>query len=107
MKPDVVIGASGYIGTSLVNLLAAEGRRLRATSRNIEVLEARGWDDVELCRCDALQPDSLDAALEGVDTAYYLVHSMAAGKDFPELDAVAAKNFAGAAARAGASFSRC
>jgi uncharacterized protein YbjT (DUF2867 family) len=99
MKPDLVVGASGYIGTNLVRLLAAEGRPLRAASRNIEVLEGRGWDGVELCQCDALQPDTLDAALDGVDTAYYLVHSMAAGKEFPELDAIAARNFADAAAR--------
>jgi len=74
---------------------------VRATSRNVEVLEARGWQDVELCQADALQPETLDAALAGVDTAYYLVHSMAAGKAFPELDLVAAKNFADAAARQG------
>lgn len=100
-KPDLVVGASGYIGTHLVSFLAGEGRRLRAASRNIEVLEGRGWDGVELCRCDALDPGSLDRALQGADTAYYLVHSMAAGKDFPELDAVAARNFAAAAARQG------
>jgi uncharacterized protein YbjT (DUF2867 family) len=99
VKPDLIVGASGYIGTNLVSLLLTEGRPLRATSRNIEVLEGRGWDGVELCQCDVLQPDSLDTALEGVDTAYYLVHSMAAGKEFPELDAVAARNFAEAAAR--------
>ena len=41
---------------------------------------------------DALQPESLDNVLEGVSTAYYLVHSMAAGKSFPELDVEAAKH---------------
>lgn len=97
--PDLVVGASGYIGTNLVRLLAAEGRPLRAASRNIEVLEGRGWENIELCRCDVLQPDTLDAALEGVDTAYYLVHSMAAGTNFSELDAVAARNFAEAASQ--------
>ncbi len=96
---DLVVGASGYIGTNLVEFLVAEGRHVRAASRNIEVLEGRGWDGVELCEADALQPASLDAALAGVDTAYYLVHSMAAGSSFPELDAEAARNFAAAAAR--------
>jgi uncharacterized protein YbjT (DUF2867 family) len=65
------------------------------------VLEGRGWDAVELCEADALEPSTLDNALQGVDTAYYLVHSMAAGKSFPELDAEAARNFAAAAARQG------
>jgi uncharacterized protein YbjT (DUF2867 family) len=97
--PDLVVGASGYIGTNLVEFLNAEGRQVRAASRNIDVLEGRDWPGVELCQADALQPETLDRALEGVDTAYYLVHSMAAGKSFPELDAEAARNFAGAAAR--------
>ncbi|MDJ0918125.1 MAG: DUF2867 domain-containing protein [Woeseiaceae bacterium] len=102
-KPDLVFGASGYIGTNLVEFLLAEGRSVRASARNIEVLEGRGWQDAELCEADALKPDSLDAALAGVNTAYYLVHSMAAGKSFPELDAEAARNFAKAAARQGVS----
>jgi uncharacterized protein YbjT (DUF2867 family) len=96
---DLVVGASGYIGTNLVEHLCAEGRRVRAASRNIEVLEGRAWQGVELCQADALQPQSLDQALGDIDTAYYLVHSMAAGKGFPELDAQAARNFADAAAR--------
>ena len=100
-KLELVFGASGYIGTNLVEYLRAGGRSVRATSRNIEVLEGRGWDDVELRAANALEPSSLDGALQGVDTAYYLVHSMAAGKAFPELDARAARNFATAAARQG------
>ena len=84
---NLVFGASGYIGTNLVEYLLAEGRRIRATSRSLEVLEGRGWEAVEFCAADALEPDTLDAALEDVDVAYYLVHSMAAGKSFPELDA--------------------
>lgn len=98
-KLDLVFGASGYIGSYLAPFLRDEGRQVRASSRKIEVLEARGWQGIELCEADALQPDTLDAALSGVDTAYYLVHSMAAGKAFPELDAKAARNFAEAAAR--------
>ena len=103
-KPEglnLVFGASGYIGTNLVEYLLAAGRRVRATSRSREVLEGRDWEGVDLCTADALQPETLDAALAGVDVAYYLVHSMAAGKSFPELDARAAQNFAQAAARQG------
>lgn len=97
---DLVLGASGYVGSNLVPYLLAEGRRVRAASRHVNVLEARGWTDAELVPADALDPDSLDAACTGIDTAYYLVHSMAAGGNFPELDARAARNFAAAAARA-------
>ncbi len=95
----LVFGASGYIGTNLVPFLLAEGVRVRATSRNVEVLEARGWAGVETLAADALDPASLDRALDGIDTAYYLVHSMAAGKNFPSIDTSAAQNFADAAAR--------
>ncbi len=98
---ELVFGASGYVGSNLVPFLVAEGRRVRASSRNPEVLEARSWQGVEIASADALDPGSLEAALEGVDTAYYLVHSMAAGKRFPLLDAEAAGNFALAAARQG------
>lgn len=98
-KPDLVFGASGYVGTNLVEFLLAEGRAVRASSRSIEVLRGRGWTGAMLCQADALDPGSLDKALSGIDTAYYLVHSMAAGKSFPELDAKAARNFAAAAAR--------
>jgi uncharacterized protein YbjT (DUF2867 family) len=98
---ELVFGASGYVGSHLVPYLVRLGRAVRATSRNPEVLEARRWGDIDIVRADALDPATLDAALDGIDTAYYLVHSMAAGKGFPELDAEAAQNFADAAARNG------
>jgi uncharacterized protein YbjT (DUF2867 family) len=98
---DLVFGASGYVGANLAAYLAASGRRLRATARNVEALEGRGWQGVELRAADALDPGTLDAVLRGIDTAYYLVHSMAAGRDFPALDALAARNFAAAAERSG------
>jgi uncharacterized protein YbjT (DUF2867 family) len=85
-----------------VPYLAARGRRVRAAARRHAVLEARRWpDDVELVEADALDPATLPAALDGVEVAYYLVHSMAAGPDFPRLDREAAANFRDAAARAG------
>ena len=97
----VVFGASGYIGSNLVPELLRAGHRVRATARNIEVLEGRGWQGVEPVRADALDPASLPAALAGADVAYYLVHSMAAGSDFAAIDRRAAENFARAAEKAG------
>jgi uncharacterized protein YbjT (DUF2867 family) len=97
----LVFGASGYIGSHLVPYLLAQGIPVRAASRRREVLEARQWHGVETCGADALEPASLTAALDGVDTAYYLVHSMAAGRDFGQFDLRAAANFAQAAASAG------
>jgi uncharacterized protein YbjT (DUF2867 family) len=102
MTRALVFGASGYVGTNLVPYLVARGATVRAAARRREVLDARGWPDiVERVRADALVPDSLPAALEGIDVAYYLVHSMGAGPDFPRLDRAAAANFRDAAARAG------
>lgn len=97
---NLVFGASGYIGSNLTPYLIGQGKAVRASARNIEVLRDRGWDAAELVAADALDPASLDAALEGIDTAYYLVHSMAAGSHFPDIDAEAARNFAASAAGA-------
>src|SRR5210317_135061 len=97
----LVFGASGYIGSNLVPFLVARGQRVRAVSRNRAVLEGREWHGVECASADALEPSSLEPVLAGVDVAYYLVHSMAAGADFGELDREAARNFRDAAARAG------
>jgi len=99
----LVFGASGYIGSYLAPFLASQGIEVRATSRNVDVIASREWPNVELAEADALQPETLDSVLEGVDIAYYLVHSMAAGKNFPDLDARAARNFAAAAERQGVS----
>jgi uncharacterized protein YbjT (DUF2867 family) len=97
----LVFGASGYIGSNLVPFLRERGQRVRAVSRNRVVLEGREWPDVECASADALKPETLAAVLQGVDVAYYLVHSMAAGPKFSELDLQAAANFRDAAARAG------
>ena len=97
----LVFGASGYVGTNLIAALIEAGIPVRASSRKLQVLEARQWHGVELMQSDALDVDSIYQVCEGIDVAYYLVHSMAAGKHFNELDIQAAKNFALAAAKAG------
>jgi uncharacterized protein YbjT (DUF2867 family) len=97
----LVLGASGYVGTHLVPHLLAQGARVRAAARRLDALQARAWDGVETVAADALDPASLDATLQGVHLAYYLVHSMADGADFARRDRRAALNFAAAAARAG------
>lgn len=101
MIRTLILGASGYVGGHLAPRLASEGYRVRAAARRIDALRARGWDDVECVHADALDPDSLHGALEGVDVAYYLVHSMASGKEFSRLDRQAAMNFRDAAEAAG------
>jgi len=98
---SLVFGASGYVGTNLVERLLKERLPVRAAARNLKVLEAREWIGADLVQADALVPESLPAALAGVDVAYYLVHSMAAGRNFGQIDLQAARNFAQAAAAAG------
>ncbi len=95
----LVFGATGYVGSHLLPRLLAEGVPVRAAARDPSRLHLP--ESVERVRADALDPDTLGPALEGVDTAYYLVHSMAAGPGFGAVDRRAARNFAAAAAEAG------
>lgn len=97
----LVFGASGYIGANLVPELSKRGYPVRAAARRRDVLEARNWPGVELIAADALQPETLGPALAGIDIAYYLVHSMGAGRHFGQLDLTAADNFRRAAEQAG------
>ncbi|MBK5910307.1 hypothetical protein CCR85_02230 [Rhodothalassium salexigens] len=100
-RTALVFGASGTVGRFLVPRLVDEGYRVRAAARGRAKLAAEGWHDVDTVAADALRPWTLDAALDGVSVAFYLVHSMGVGASFPERDRRAARHFAAAAARAG------
>jgi uncharacterized protein YbjT (DUF2867 family) len=97
----LVFGASGYIGSNLVPHLLNAGWRVRAVARSSAVLEARQWEGAEVRRADALDPGSLGPVLEDIEVVFYLVHSMASGAAFGQLDLVAAENVARAAESAG------
>ncbi len=98
-----VIGATGYIGDLLARHLAEGGEEVVALARHPERAEEPAEAGCEVRRADVLEPDTLGPALEGVDVAYYLVHSMGRGSDsgFAERDEAGARNFAAAAAKAG------
>ncbi len=99
----LVVGASGYVGGRLVPLLASRGHELVLVSRDARSLAAR-FPDATVVTADLLEPTTLPAALEKVDIAYYLAHSMGAGeRGFADRDQKAARNFAEAAKRAGVS----
>jgi uncharacterized protein YbjT (DUF2867 family) len=97
----LVTGATGYVGGRLVQALARSGRQVRCMARRPEFLAERVGPDVEVVAGDCLKPDTLVAALAGVETAYYLVHSMGSAGNFEEEDRVAAENFGAAARSAG------
>lgn len=100
-----VAGATGYIGGLLCLRLREEGRELRALARHPEQATDLKRAGCQVRKADVLDPETLPPALEGVEVAYYLVHSMGRGAsgDFAERDRRGAENFAAAAAEAGVS----
>lgn len=98
----LVTGATGYVGGRLIPQLLEEGYRVRAMVRNPSRLQGRSWlRQVEVVEGDVLEPETLQPALEGVDAAYYLIHSMSGSPNFHERDVAAASNFGRAADAAG------
>lgn len=96
MKGRVLVtGATGFIGSRLVSYLLRRGVPLRCLvrRRSRDVPEP-----AEQTVGDLLEPLSLAGAFDGIDTVFYLVHSMAAGRTgFERRDRDAAANFAAAA----------
>ncbi len=98
----LVTGASGYIGGRLVPALLEHDYSVCVMARDPERLQGRSWgSQVEVRRGDALEPGSLATALQGIRSAYYLIHSMGAAGSFEQRDITAARNFGHAAANAG------
>jgi uncharacterized protein YbjT (DUF2867 family) len=77
----LVTGATGFVGGLLARELLDRGTEVRALVRD----RARASDleelGIELHEGDVTDADSLSGAGEGVDVAYYLVHSMGRGGD--------------------------
>lgn len=96
-SPTVLVtGATGFIGRRLVEELTDRGVHVRAMTRRPGAYDGPG-DPVG---ADVEDPATLPTALEGVDVAVYLVHSLDRD-DFEAVDARAAQAFGAAAAEAG------
>jgi uncharacterized protein YbjT (DUF2867 family) len=94
----LVTGATGYIGGRLIPQLLDKGYEVRAFVRDKDRLRGKRWfAQVEVVEGDLDKAETLTAAFEGVDAAYFLVHAMFEGEDFAEREKKYAENFAKAA----------
>jgi uncharacterized protein YbjT (DUF2867 family) len=102
MAAEVLLtGATGYVGGRLLHRLEASGRRVRCLTRRPAALATCVADGTEVVDGDVLDAASLRRAMDGIATAYYLVHSMGTSTRFEALDRTAARNFAEASRSAG------
>ena len=98
----LLTGATGYVGGRLAPRLLERGYRVRALTRDTGRLAARPWrEQVEVVEGDVGDTDAVRHAMQGVEVAYYLVHSMQSGADFAARDRHHAQVFAHAAQEAG------
>jgi uncharacterized protein YbjT (DUF2867 family) len=97
----LLTGATGYVGGRLLPELLHRGARVRCLVRTPSNLRTRVPESVEIVKGDVLSPETLQNALEGIDVAYYLIHSMESDGSFEAKDRIAAENFARAAGQAG------
>jgi uncharacterized protein YbjT (DUF2867 family) len=97
----LLTGATGYVGGVLLAELERRGHRVRCLVRRPTKLAGRVGPHTEVIAGDASDPGDLARACEGIDVAYWMVHSMESGIDFERADRLAAERFAAAARSAG------
>ncbi|MFT4035480.1 MAG: NAD-dependent epimerase/dehydratase family protein [Patulibacter sp.] len=93
----LVTGISGYVGRHLADTLAAQHHDVRGLARDPRRVAA----PYPVCAVDLADGDGLDEALDAIEVAYYLVHSMEGTVDYANAERQAAERFAQAAVRAG------
>ncbi|MGM0623828.1 MAG: SDR family oxidoreductase [Campylobacterota bacterium] len=97
----LLTGCSGYIGRRLKQrLLEDKEIQLRLFVRNMKSISQKARDTLEVIEGDTFDKEALEKALSGIDTAYYLIHSLGS-KDYKNLDKISAQNFIDTAAKCG------
>ena len=96
----LLTGATGYVGGRLLKNLESQNHSLRCIARRPEFLKNKVSPSTEVVKGDLLDKDSLGPAMEGIDVAYYLVHSMGTQGVFDEEEIRSAENFVHAAKQA-------
>ena len=97
----LLTGATGYVGGRLLERLESEGRSVRCLVRRPAFLKSRVSKQTAVVQADLADAQSLAGKIDGIHTAYYLVHSMGAEGSFADADRIAAQNFVAEGLRAG------
>lgn len=97
----LLTGATGYVGGRLLKVLEAQGQTLNCIARTPAYLRSRVAPTTRVFAADVLDIESLRPALAGMDTAYYLIHSLGESKGFEEQERAGARNFARVARESG------
>ena len=94
----LVTGASGYVGGRLVRDLLSDGKKVRIFVRDAKKIAGQNWSEsVEIIEGNAHNSQDLERALDGVDTAYYLLHSINVATNFGDIESAMAQTFSEAA----------
>lgn len=97
----LITGANGFIGRRVTKRLLSENVAISCMVRD-KNSPLNLPPEVDIVQADLLKPETLISLFDSIDTAFYLVHSMAGGrKGFEERDRRAAENFRDAAEKAG------
>jgi uncharacterized protein YbjT (DUF2867 family) len=97
----LITGATGYVGGRLLKKFEAQGYSVRCLARRPDYLKSKISPSTQLFQGDLLDEASLERAMQGIETAYYLVHSMGTKGVFEEEEKQSASHFASAAQKAG------
>ena len=97
----LLTGATGYVGGRLLRVLEAEGHTLNCIARTPAYLRSRVAPTTTVFAADVLDKESLRPALAGMETAYYLIHSLGESRGFEEQERIGAQNFADVARECG------